>query len=103
MTDKYYVSLDDYLNGLKWMEPCSFIPKFKLIQGLAHEGLRIKDMRDILHIQRTEQSAKEQNESLNRFLEFLPDFLSRKYEIDEDEDIFTEEIIQRTFPTQLIT
>jgi len=98
MTDKYFVSLNDYLNsylnGLKWMESCFFIPKFKLIHELASEGMRIQDMRNILQIQHTEQSAKEQNESLNRFLEFLPEFLSREYEIDENEDIFTEEIIQ---------
>jgi hypothetical protein len=95
MTAEYYVSLNDYLYGLKWMEPCSYIPKFKLIHGLASEGMRIDDLRNILRVQCREQSEKEQNESMARFIEFLPIFLGLKEEFDpEGVDFFTDEIVE---------
>jgi hypothetical protein len=96
MTDQYYVSLDDYFrNELVWMASCSHIPKYRLVHGLVSDGLRVKDMRDILQIPCTQLSEKERDESMARFIEFLPKFLSLEEEFDEEDvDFFTDEIIE---------
>ena len=95
MTDKYFVSLDEYCrNEFEWLSSCSNIPKSKQLHDLVSDGIRIKDMRDILRVQRTEQSELEKDEGMNRFIKFLPKFLSLEEEVDEDVDFFTDEIVE---------